>query len=117
MKKLYNTIKGQLDTYTYDEKVRIIRLFVHKVFLFAGKNVADVVYQFPNEYLIPVLNSNVDSLEDNHIDGNPVKNAIISGGNDLKNSFSKNTLDLLENGSIEVNSAGNNMILRDHHPG
>lgn len=116
MKKLYNTIKGQLDTYTYDEKVRIVRLFVHKISLLAEENIADVVYQFPNEYLIPVFNSNIDSLKDNHIDGNPAKNSIISRDNNLKNSFSKNTLDLLENGSIEGYSAGNNVILQDNHP-
>ena len=66
IKKTYNTIRKQLDEMTYEEKTEIIRLFINKIKVFADKNVAEVMFQFPDEHLIPVVNSSINTLQDNH---------------------------------------------------
>ncbi|MFH1074645.1 MAG: recombinase family protein [Candidatus Firestonebacteria bacterium] len=65
IKKMYNAIRKQLDKTTYKEKAEIIRLFISKIKVFAKENIAEVIFQFSNERLIPVLNSDTSNLQDN----------------------------------------------------
>jgi len=105
IKKMYNTIRKQLDEMTYEEKTEIIRLFINKIKVFADKNVAEVMFQFPDEQLIPVINSPINNLQDNCFDGSSTNEAL------------KMTIDGMKYKEFEGSFTGNNNKLWDNLPG
>lgn len=118
IKKLYNTIKAQLDNFTYDEKVSVVRLFVNKISLLADENVADVIYQFPTDQLIPVFGSEVWSLKDNHNDGVPIKSEFL-GNNRFDNVPSKSDSIMRDNSGngVPIKTVNEPIIMRDNSCG
>ena len=90
---------------TYEEKTEIIRLFINKIKVFADKNVAEVMFQFPDEHLIPVVNSSINTLQDNHFDGSSTNEAL------------KMTIDGMKYKEFEGSFTGNNNKLWDNLPG
>ena len=48
LKQLYIEIKERIDNATYEEKEKIIHLFITSITLFADSNYANVVFEFPN---------------------------------------------------------------------
>ena len=63
MQTMYKQIKDRLDNVSYEEKNKIIRLFVDKVILFAKKDIAEVVLKVPVENL-ELSNNKSDILQD-----------------------------------------------------
>jgi site-specific DNA recombinase len=71
--KLYEKIKERLDNATYEEKAKIIRLFINRINLFAKTNFGEVVFNFPTENLIPTVDSYIKDLRDNCYINSPAK--------------------------------------------
>ena len=104
IKKMYNTIRKQLEKMTYEEKTEIVQMFIHKIKVFAEKNIAEVMFQFPDEQLIPVINSNISNLQDNCL-------------NDCStNDILKNVIDEAKNRDFVGSLAGQNSKLWDNLP-
>lgn len=56
VKKAYERIKEKLDTVSYEEKSKIVSLFIERITLHAKKDYAEVVFKFPGYTMAPVTN-------------------------------------------------------------